>query len=98
MTEKALRVAVIGAGMSGILAAIKLREAGYDDIVIYERAKNVGGTWHYNTYPGLTCDVPSHVYRYSFEPNPDWSRHFSPGPEIQAYFENVARKYDVSKL
>lgn len=98
MTEKALRVAVIGAGMSGILAAIKLREAGYDDIVVYERAKNVGGTWHYNTYPGLTCDVPSHVYRYSFEPNPDWSRHFSPGPEIQAYFENVARKYEVNKL
>jgi cation diffusion facilitator CzcD-associated flavoprotein CzcO len=97
MNEKALRVAVIGAGMSGILAAIKLRDAGYDDIVVYERAGKVGGTWHYNTYPGLTCDVPSHVYRYSFAPNPDWSRHFSPGPEIQAYFENVAREYNVGE-
>ncbi len=97
MSEKAMRVAVIGAGMSGILAAIKLRDAGYDDVVVYERAGNVGGTWHYNTYPGLTCDVPSHVYRYSFAPNPDWSRHFSPGPEIQAYFEGVTREYNVGE-
>lgn len=96
--ERALRVAVIGAGMSGILAAIKLREAGITDLVIYEKADRLGGTWRDNTYPGLSCDVPSHLYTYSFEPNPDWSHRFSPGAEIQAYFEKVAAKYDVEPL
>lgn len=96
--ERALRVAVIGAGMSGILAAIKLREAGIADLVIYEKADRLGGTWRDNTYPGLSCDVPSHLYTYSFEPNPDWSHRFSPGAEIQAYFEKVATKYDVEPL
>ena len=56
------RFAVIGAGMAGILAAIKLREAGFDDVVVYEKADRVGGTWRENTYPGLSCDVPSHFY------------------------------------
>lgn len=91
----ATRVAVIGAGMSGILSAIKLREAGLDDVVIYEKADRLGGTWRENTYPGVTCDVPSHFYSYSFAPNPDWSRRFSPGAEIQAYFEDVARRRGV---
>lgn len=89
------RVVIIGAGMAGILTAIKLREAGYDDYVIYEKTDRVGGTWRENTYPGVACDVPAHGYTYSFEPNPDWSQTFAPGPEIHAYFENVARKYDV---
>lgn len=97
-SESALRVAVIGAGMSGILAAIKLREAGITDLAIYEKADRLGGTWRDNTYPGLSCDVPSHLYTYSFEPNPDWSHRFSPGAEIQAYFERVAAKYDVEPL
>jgi cation diffusion facilitator CzcD-associated flavoprotein CzcO len=79
-----LRFAVIGAGMSGVLTAIKLREAGYRDFVVYEKADRLGGTWRENTYPGIACDVPSHLYSYSFEPNPDWSHRFSPGPEIQA--------------
>lgn len=92
-----LRVVVIGAGMAGILSAIKLREAGYSDVVIYEKGDTVGGTWRENTYPGLSCDVPAHVYTYSFAPNPDWSRVFAPGPEIQTYFENVAKKYGVLK-
>ena len=96
--ERALRVAVIGAGMSGILAAIKLREAGITDLTIYEKADRLGGTWRDNTYPGLSCDVPSHLYSYSFEPNPEWSHRFSPGAEIQAYFEKVAAKYDVEAL
>jgi cation diffusion facilitator CzcD-associated flavoprotein CzcO len=91
-------VVVIGAGMAGILAGIKLQEAGYRDIAIYEKADRIGGTWRENTYPGLTCDVPSHHYTYSFERNPDWSRHLSPGPEIQAYFEQVTDKYGVDKL
>ncbi len=93
-----LRVAIIGAGMSGIAAAIKLRDQGYRDIVIYEKAERLGGTWRENTYPGLSCDVPSHLYSYAFEPNPQWSHLFSPGAEIQAYFEGVARKYDVERL
>lgn len=92
-----VRVAVIGAGMSGILSAIKLRERGIEDIVVYEKASSLGGTWRDNTYPGLSCDVPSHVYAYSFELNPDWSRRFSSGSEIRAYFERVARKYDVER-
>jgi cation diffusion facilitator CzcD-associated flavoprotein CzcO len=89
------RIVIIGAGMSGILAFIKLRDNGYDDVVIYEKADRVGGTWRENTYPGLTCDVPSHNYSYSFELNPDWSRRFSEGKEIYVYFQGVARKYRV---
>ena len=96
--EKSKRVVVIGAGMAGILAGIKLREAGFKEVAIYEKADRVGGTWRENTYPGLTCDVPSHHYTYSFERNPDWSRHLSPGPEIQAYFEHTAIKYGLDNL
>jgi len=92
-----LRVVVIGAGMSGILAAIRLAEGGVDDVVVYEKADRLGGTWRENTYPGLSCDVPSHFYSYSFAPNPEWSRRFSPGAEIQAYFEDVARRFGVAE-
>lgn len=90
-----LRIVIIGAGMAGILTAIKLGEAGYDDFIIYEKAHKLGGTWRENTYPGIACDVPAHLYTYSFEPNPDWSHKFAPGAEIQAYFERVADKYNV---
>jgi len=89
------RVVIIGAGMAGILTAIKLRETGYEDFTIYEKTDRVGGTWRENTYPGIACDVPAHLYTYSFEPNPDWSSTYAPGPEIHAYFERVAEKYDV---
>ena len=92
-----LRFAVIGAGMSGILAAIELERAGYPDVVLFEKADRVGGTWRENTYPGLSCDVPSHLYSYSFAPNPEWSHRFAPGPEIQAYFEEVARRHGVDR-
>jgi cation diffusion facilitator CzcD-associated flavoprotein CzcO len=95
--DKPLRIAIIGAGMSGILAAIKLRESGYDDVVLYEKAERLGGTWRENTYPGIGCDVPSHLYSYTFEPNPDWSHHYSPGEEIQGYFEAVARKHGIDR-
>ena len=91
-TTNELRIAIIGAGMAGILSAIKLREAGLRNYVIYEKADRLGGTWRENTYPGIACDVPSHLYSYSFEPNPDWSHQFSPGAEIQGYFEQVAQK------
>ena len=90
-----MRFVMIGAGMAGVLSGIRLHEAGYDDWVIYEKGDSVGGTWRENTYPGLSCDVPSHIYSYAFEPNPDWSHRFAPGAEIRAYFEGVARKYDV---
>jgi cation diffusion facilitator CzcD-associated flavoprotein CzcO len=92
---RALRFAVIGAGMAGILGAIKLAEAGHTDVTIYEKADRPGGTWRENTYPGLSCDVPSHLYSYSFALTPDWSHRFSPGPEIQAYFERVVREHDL---
>lgn len=98
MNNVDFRVVVIGAGMSGILAGIKLLEAGYRNVSIYEKADKIGGTWRENTYPGLTCDVPSHHYTYSFERNPDWTRHLPPGPEIQAYFESVCDHYDIGKL
>tara|TARA_R110002073_G_scaffold13223_3_gene56617 strand:- start:1304 stop:2800 length:1497 start_codon:yes stop_codon:yes gene_type:complete len=97
MADHPLRIVVIGAGMAGILAGIKLREAGVDDFVIYEKADRVGGTWRENTYPGLTCDTPSHHYTYTFERNPGWSSYLPPGPEIQAYFEDTCRKHGVEE-
>jgi cation diffusion facilitator CzcD-associated flavoprotein CzcO len=91
-----LRVRIIGAGVSGIVAAAKVRELGIHDFVIYEKADEIGGTWRENTYPGIACDVPSHVYSFSFAPNPHWSRKFSPGSEIKNYLEDVARKFDIT--
>lgn len=92
---RSLRVAVIGAGMAGILAVIRLRESGIADVTCFEKADDLGGTWRENTYPGIACDVPSHVYSYSFAPNPDFSRMFSPGEEIQDYLRQVAADHGV---
>ena len=89
-------VIVIGCGMSGILAGIHLKNSG-KKFIILEKAKTLGGTWRDNTYPGLTCDVPSHAYTYSFEPNPEWSRVLPPGGEIQQYFEAVYAKYGIDE-
>ena len=94
--ERTLRVAIIGAGMSGICMAVKLQDAGIDDFVVYESADDVGGTWRDNTYPGLSCDVPSRFYSYSFRLNPEWSRFMSPGPEIHRYFRQVADERGVT--
>ena len=88
--KRELQVAIIGAGMSGICVAVKLQDAGIDSFTIFEKADDVGGTWRDNTYPGLTCDVPSRYYSYSFRPNPNWSHWLPPGQEIQAYFQQVA--------
>lgn len=91
--HRRLRFAIIGAGMAGLLAGIRLDQKGDADFTIYEKGDTVGGTWRENRYPGLTCDVPAHAYTYSFAPNPEWTRFFSPGPEIQHYFERVADDY-----
>jgi len=90
-------VIIIGAGMTGILMTIKLREAGITDITILEKKANVGGTWRENNYPGVACDIPAHMYTYSFEPNAEWSHRFAHGNEIQEYFERVGRKYGVTE-
>ena len=88
-----LRFAIIGAGMAGILSGDQAApRPGSPTSRSTRRATGFGGTWRENTYPGLACDVPSHLYSYSFAPNPDWSHRFSPGPEIHAYFERVARR------
>ncbi len=89
-------VIVIGAGFSGINAGIRLKDEGIDDFVILERADEVGGTWRDNTYPGCACDVPSHLYSYSFEQNAEWSRTYSGSGEIQRYIRYCAEKYGLS--
>jgi cation diffusion facilitator CzcD-associated flavoprotein CzcO len=88
-------IAVVGAGFGGVGAITLLRRAGYDDVTVFERGERVGGVWHHNTYPGAACDVPSHLYEFSFAPNPRWSRRFAPQAEIQAYLEDVARRHGV---
>ena len=95
MPKRDLEIAIVGAGMSGMLMGIRLLQAGIRSFRIYEKADRVGGTWRENTYPGLTCDVPSYYYSYSFAPKADWSHRFSPGAEIQEYFEGVAEQYDL---
>jgi cation diffusion facilitator CzcD-associated flavoprotein CzcO len=89
------RVAIIGGGMSGIGMGAKLRMAGVESFRIYEKAGGIGGTWHANTYPGLSCDVPSRYYSYTFAPNPNWTHVYSPGKEIWGYLDRVARDYDL---
>jgi len=88
-------IAVVGAGFGGVGSAVMLRRAGYGDVTVFERADRVGGVWNYNTYPGAACDVPSHLYEFSFAPNPHWSRRYAPQAEIQAYLEDVARRHGV---
>ena len=88
-------VAIIGAGMSGIGMAAKLKMAGIDSFHLYEQWDDVGGTWHANTYPGLYCDIPSRYYQYTFAPNPEWTHLYSPGREIWRYLSDVADRFGV---
>jgi cation diffusion facilitator CzcD-associated flavoprotein CzcO len=90
-----LDVLIIGAGFAGICMGIRLLEAGMENFRIFEKAPKVGGTWYFNSYPGAACDVASHFYCFSFEPNPDWSRKFSPWNEIQEYAEHCVDKYSL---
>jgi len=90
-----VEIAIIGAGFAGLGAAIRLKQSGRNSFVIFERAAEVGGTWRDNVYPGCACDVPSHLYSFSFAPNPNWSRKFSPQPEILDYLKNVVQQFDL---
>lgn len=92
---KGPRVVIIGSGVSGILAGVKLLERGWNDFVILEKAQTLGGTWRDNVYPGVACDVPAHVYVYSFAPNPAWKTRYAKGPEIWRYYHDVAERYGV---
>lgn len=91
------RVAIIGAGFGGLGAAVALRRAGIDDLVIIEAGDGVGGTWRRNTYPGAACDIQSHLYSFSFAPNKSWSRTYARQPEILAYLESVADEFDLRR-
>ncbi len=86
---------MVGGGFGGVGAAVMLRRAGHRGVTVFERGERVGGVWHHNTYPGAACDVPSHLYEFSFEPNPRWSRRYAPQAEIQAYLEDLARRHGV---
>jgi cation diffusion facilitator CzcD-associated flavoprotein CzcO len=90
-------VAIIGAGFAGIGSGIKLSQNNYNSFIIFERKTEVGGTWRDNTYPGCACDIPSMLYSFSFEPNPSWSRAFSPHNEILAYLKNCIKKYNLNE-
>ncbi len=90
------RVAIIGAGFSGLGAAIRLKAAGIEDLVVLDRGQEVGGTWLANTYPGCQCDVPSHLYCYSFAPNPDWTRTYSRQREIWEYLRSCVERYGLT--
>jgi cation diffusion facilitator CzcD-associated flavoprotein CzcO len=83
------RVVIVGAGMSGIAMGVALKRAGFEDFVMLEKGADVGGTWYWNHYPGLSCDVPSQLYQYSFHLKPDWRRVFATGEEILAYHREV---------
>ncbi|WP_327083395.1 NAD(P)/FAD-dependent oxidoreductase [Mycobacteroides chelonae] len=89
------RIAIIGAGVSGITMAVRLKKAGFENFVILEKGSAVGGVWHWNRYPGLTCDVPSHVYQFGFAPKGDWSRLFSGRDEIQRYMSDVTTRFGL---
>src|ERR1044071_6294262 len=90
-----LTAVIVGAGFSGLAAGIQLKQAGIDDFVILEKGEGVGGTWRDNTYPGAACDIPSHLYSFSFAPNASWSRAYGGQPEILAYLERCADDFEL---
>src|SRR5947209_17649095 len=90
-----MRVVIVGAGIGGIATAIELRRHGFTDLTILERSASLGGTWRDNVYPGCACDVPSHLYSFSFALNPDWSRSYSSQREIWQYLRRCARRFGI---
>jgi cyclohexanone monooxygenase len=97
MTKRHVEVLVVGAGLSGVAAAVMLQREGIEDFVIIDKGDDIGGTWRDNRYPGVACDVPSAFYSYSFAPNPGWTRVFAPGDEIHRYVLEVAARHDVRR-
>ena len=93
-----LNVAVIGSGFGGLGTAIRLKDAGIGNFLLFERADDLGGTWRDNTYPGCRCDVGSDLYSFSFAPNPRWSNTYSYQPEIWAYLQDVATRHHLREL
>ena len=87
------KIAILGSGFSGLGMAIRLKQQGEQDFLLFEKEAGVGGTWRVNNYPGCGCDVQSHLYSFSFEPNPNWTRMFARQPEIKAYLEGCWEKY-----
>ncbi len=90
-----VEIAVVGAGFGGLGAAIRLKQQGYEDFMVLERAGDVGGTWHLNTYPGCQCDIPSNLYSFSFAPKPDWTHSYPEQPQIQRYLRDCAEQFGV---
>lgn len=96
MSGRHVSVVIVGAGFSGLGTAIRLLQEGHRDVLILERADQVGGAWRDNTYPGCACDVPSRLYSFSFAPNPAWSRRFAPREEIGQYLRRCVDEYDLT--
>src|SRR3954454_17235713 len=94
--RRSRRVAIIGAGPGGICTGVSLLARGHDDFVILEQAPGIGGTWFHNRYPGAECDIKSHLYSFSFAPNPAWSRRYARQPEIKAYLEDVVERFGLA--
>ena len=92
---KSARIAVIGAGLGGLCAAIKLKQAGYENVRLFERAAEVGGTWRENTYPGCSCDTPVALYQFSFAPSVGWKNTFPSSAEVKAYAEELCDSFGL---
>src|ERR671918_287545 len=93
--RRPLSVGIVGAGFGGVGMGIRLAQEGYEDFTIFERGDTVGGVWRANTYPGAACDVPSHLYSFSFAHGSNWSRRYAPQPEILDYLEEVTDRFGL---
>jgi cation diffusion facilitator CzcD-associated flavoprotein CzcO len=98
LTQRDPRIVIIGAGMSGIAAAYTFRQAGFNNLTILEKGSDVGGVWHWNRYPGLRCDIPSHMYQFAFAPKPDWKHIWATGEEIQQYHRDVIDRLQLQSV
>src|SRR2546430_17535048 len=93
--RQSFHIAILGAGFGGLGMAIRLKQTGMEDFAVLERDEEVGGTWWANTYPGCQCDIPSHLYSYSFAPNPNWTRTYPLQPEIRDYLSDSADRNPI---
>ncbi len=91
------RIGIVGAGVAGIATAVMLKDAGFHDLTIFEKGADVGGVWHWNRYPGLTCDIPAYLYQFSFAVKPNWSHVFARREEIQRYHRDVVEQFGLTK-